>query len=125
MATQEQIDQLFIAAGFISHDEAMVGEWWVIPVGDMAVLVAGYGAGDEAISKPFHPAEKCQVVAQDFDGDPLRCEDAGSVDDAIKLALEWAASLRTELEKDTEIDRRAADRVDGYDRDDLGESPDY
>lgn len=36
-----------------------------------------------------------------------------------------AATVVTERKIARRAERRAADRVDGYDRDDLGESPDY
>lgn len=34
-------------------------------------------------------------------------------------------AIEAQLRKPRRYDRRSADRIDGYDRDDLGESPDY
>jgi hypothetical protein len=46
-------------------------------------------------------------------------EQLGAVTRAIRR------STAAELEADRKEDRKIADRIDGFDRDDLGESPDY
>lgn len=47
------------------------------------------------------------------------------VRDGVDLTTEELRELRDLRAASEAIDRRNADRIDGYDRDDLGESPDF
>lgn len=65
------------------------------------------------------------MVQKRYESDPKSVEEWRAIERALGQLHRSAKAYRQSYEPSRGAERRTADRIDGYDRDDLGDSGDY